>query len=218
MKKEVWLNLGCGILLAEKPFINVDKFLYFEDLVKGKARKDPAYINVRIPKDCKFVHASMTKIPFKDNSVDYVEANDSIEHLSWNEVDVALKEMYRVLKPGCKLGILTTNFDELAKLWTTTITGNLLNTQKSIDRYLWLSQAIYGNQSHGGEYHRVPFNPYSMAYRLQNAGFKLDKITIDIYPTGSPGVVKSKAFAYNKKFLEEKTRIISEMMWVEAIK
>lgn len=217
MKKEVWLNLGCGIYLADKPFINVDKYIDFKTLAKAAKNQDPAYIGARVPKDCAFVQASMTELPFKDNSIDYVESNDSIEHLSWNEVDMAFKEIYRVLKPGGKLGLMTTNFDEVARLWNANITGKKLNTPEEINQYLTLSQVIYGNQSHPGEYHKVPFNPYTLAYRLENAGFNVDNLVIDIYPTGSPCIVKAKAFKTLKEKLKG-TFILTEMMWVEVIK
>ncbi len=216
-KEEVWLNLGSGVSLADKPFINVDNFFDVEDLIKGIKAKDPQYVNARVPKGYKFVRASMTKLPFEDNSVDYVECNDAIEHLSWNDVDKALSEMFRVLKTGGKLGLATTNFDELANLWTLNITGNPLKTQKDIDRYLSLTKVIYGNQVHEGEFHKVPFNPYTIAYRLKNAGFDLSNLTIDIFPTGSPTIVKSKAYKHHLKSMKG-TYVLTENMWVEAIK
>ena len=216
-KEEVWLNLGCGVSLADRPFINVDNFFDVEDLIKGIKEKDPQYVNARVPKDYAFVRASMTKLPFANESIDYVECNDAIEHLSWNDVDVALREMFRVLKKGGKLGLATTNFDELAKLWTLNITGNPLKTQKDIDRYLSLTQVIYGNQVHEGEFHKVPFNPYTIAYRLQNAGFDISKLTIDIFPTGSPTIVKSKAYKHHLKNMEG-NYVLTEGMWVEVTK
>jgi SAM-dependent methyltransferase len=216
-KEEIWLNLGCGVSLADRPFVNIDNFFTLDQLKDGIKRKDPAYVNARVPKDVKFIKASMTALPYQNETVDYVECNDAIEHLSWNEVDVALREIYRVLKPGCKLGLATTNFDELAKLWTLNITGNNLSTQLDIDRYVSLAKIIYGNQVHEGEFHRVPFNPYSIAFRLKEAGFDLKKITIDIFPTGSPTIIKSKAYAHHAKSLEG-TFVATEGMWVEAIK
>jgi len=34
-KEEVWLNLGSGVSLADRPFINVDNFFNLGDLKKG---------------------------------------------------------------------------------------------------------------------------------------------------------------------------------------
>jgi len=216
-KGEVWLNLGCGVLLADPPFINVDKYFSLEELKTGVESKDGAWVNARLPEGVKFQQASMTDLPFEDNSVDYVESNDAIEHLSWNEVDVALKEMYRVLKPGGKLALGTTNFDELAKLWTLNITGNPLKTQVDIDRYISLTKIIYGNQVHPGEFHRVPFNPYSIAYRLQNAGFALKDILITMLPTGSPITVVPRAVEFMEEELK-KCFVATEGMWIEVNK
>lgn len=216
-KDEVWLNLGCGVSLADKPFINIDNSFELEDLVDGINRKDPAYVNARVPKECSFIQTSMTKLPFEDGTVDYIEANDSIEHLSWNEVDVALKEMFRVLKIGGKLAISTLNFDALAKLWTEFVTGNNLSKQEDVDRYVLLAKAIYGNQVHTGEFHKVPFNPYSIAYRLKEAGFDINKINITIFPTGTPTVVVQRAYAHHAESLKG-TFASTEGMWVEVIK
>lgn len=215
-KKEVWLNLGCGVSLADD-FINVDNFFDLEDLKEGQRTKEGPFKNARVPKGAKFVRGNMCALPFKDNYADYIECNDAIEHMALGDVQKALSEMYRVLKPGGKLGLQTTNFDELAKLWTLNITGNSLSTQKDVDAFVTLSQVIYGNQAGPGEFHRTAFNPFVLGYHLRNAGFKLEDITITIYPTNSPIMLPQKAY----KHMEDKLKnmvILTEMMWAECLK
>jgi len=218
MKKEkpIWLNLGCGISLASD-FINVDNFLDYEDLKKGAETKEGFYKNAKVMPRSKFVKGDICELPFEDNYADYIEANDVIEHIEMRKVDKALSEMYRVLKPGAKLGLSTTNFDALAKLWTINVTGNPLSTQQDIDRMITLSQVIYGHQSTPGEYHKVPFNPYIIGYRLQAAGFKVENIKITIYPTNSPEMMPQLAYKGICTNLKDSV-ILTEMMWVEAIK
>ena len=218
MKKEkpIWLNLGCGISLASD-FINVDNFLDYEDLKKGAETKEGFYKNAKILPRSKFVKGDICALPFKDDYADYIEANDVIEHIEMRKVDTALSEMFRVLKPGGKLGMSTTNFDALAKLWTINVTGNPLNTQTDIDRMITLSQVIYGHQSTAGEFHKTPFNPYIIGYRLQMAGFKTENIKITIYPTNSPEMMPQKAYKGITNYAKG-TVILTEMMWIEAIK
>lgn len=214
-KAQVWLNLGCGVNLADD-FINVDKFFSKEDLEKGIKNKDPLLANARVPKGAKFVQADMCNLPFKDNYADYIECNDAIEHMAMSEVIPALTEMYRVLKPGGKLAVSTTNFDELAKLWTLNITGNSLSTEQDIARYTTLSQVIYGNQAGEGEFHKVPFNPFSLGYYLQTVGFKLPDITITVFPTNTPWIYHQKA--YEHFVFPKKTVVLTEELLAEAIK
>jgi len=216
-QKEVWLNLGCGVSLADAPFVNVDNFFTLEDLKKGQGDPKSPYMNARIPKGAKFVKGDMLALPFKDNHFDYIECIDAIEHIGIYSVEKALSEMYRVLKPGCKLGLSTTNFDELARLWTLNVTGNAFKTQRDFDAYHTLAKVIYGNQAGPGEYHKVPFNPFIMGLLLQKAGFKLNDIVINIFPTNSPNRMPIKSYKHQEENLKN-TITLTEMMWVTATK
>jgi ubiquinone/menaquinone biosynthesis C-methylase UbiE len=214
---QVWLNLGCGVSLADLPFINVDKFFTKEDLENGINKKDPLLVNARVPKGAKFVQADIAvHLPFEDNYADYIECNDAIEHMAMCEVIPALTEMYRVLKPGGKLAVSTTNFDELAKLWILNVTGKSLSTKEEIDRYITLSQVIYGNQAGPGEFHKVPFTPFSLGYYLQTAGFKLKDIVITVFPTNSPLMAHQKA--YDHFSFDKGTVVLTEELLAEATK
>lgn len=216
-KEEVWLNLGCGIGLANPPFINVDNFLTLEEMKRDVKTKSGMFKNAKIPKDVKFVKGDICDLPFPDGYADYIEANDVIEHIEMRLVDKALSEMFRVLKPGGKLGLSTTNFDALAKLWTINVTGNPLSTQMDIDRMITLAQVIYGHQSTLGEFHKTPFNPFIIGYRLQSVGFKMENIVINIFPTNSPMMMPQKAYKGIVNYAKD-TVILTEMMWVEATK
>lgn len=212
--KEIWLNLGCGISLSDG-FINVDNFYDLKDLKKGQKTKKGFFQNARVTKETKFVKADICALPFKDNYADYIECNDVIEHMPMNKVLTALREMYRVLKPGHKLGLMTTNFDELARLWTQEIEGNKLDTEEDWNRMFVLSQVIYGNQAWEGEYHKTAFNPFIIGYYLKGAGFDIKNINITIHPTGTPYNIPHKAYGH---LTFEGMAVLTEMMWVEATK
>jgi hypothetical protein len=105
----------------------------------------------------------------------------------------------------------------LAKLWTANITGNLLNTEEDFKRYQTLANVIYGHQASLGEYHKVPFNPPLLGYHFQLAGFKLGNILITVYPTNSPFTAPQKAYDHLRDQLKNSV-VLTEMLWVEAIK
>ena len=54
-QKPVWLNIGCGVSLADAPFINVDNFFTLEDLKNGAGKEGSPYKNARVPKNVEFV-------------------------------------------------------------------------------------------------------------------------------------------------------------------
>lgn len=217
MKKPIWLNIGCGVGLADSPFINIDNYMTLADLKKGAKTKKGPFCNARVPKGALFIKADVCDLPFKDNSVDYIECNDCIEHMPQALVHTALAEMYRVLKPGAKIGLSTTNFDELAKLWTLNVAGNPLSTPEDFKKYQTLANIIYGHQASLGEYHKVPFNPFLLGYHFQQAGFSLKNILITVYPTNSPILAPQKAYAHMADKLKNSV-VLTEMLWVEAIK
>jgi len=77
LKGVVRLNIGCG-KKHEKGFINLDLRDLGQDIVW----------DVR------------EGIPFPDNSVDLIWSQHVMEHLTNHEAEMAIREMYRVLKVG----------------------------------------------------------------------------------------------------------------------
>lgn len=75
MKKLIRINLGCGEDFSDE-LIGFDLYDYGQQYKEFDLEKD--------------------KLPFKDNEVDYIFANHSLEHLK--EVKHILNEAWRVLK------------------------------------------------------------------------------------------------------------------------
>src|SRR3972149_5524962 len=124
------LNLGCGTQ-QKKGFVNVDNY------VEGK-------------KGYEFVKADIRKLPFEDNTVEYVEMMSVLEHLPYRDTITALDEIYRVMRPGAELVLLTENFDGLAMSWIRMCMEGF-NPQEYIDTV----ETIYGNQLNDGEFHKA---------------------------------------------------------------
>jgi SAM-dependent methyltransferase len=207
--KKIQLNLGCGIGV-KSGFINVDKFYTLKQLKSKKGIFKKAIME----KGGTYVQADMCNLPFKDNYADYIETVNVIEHISFRNIEKAFSEMYRVLKPGHKVLMLTTNFDQLAKFWTEKVAGKIFDNKQIIDDYFELTECIYGNQLYEGEYHIMPFNPYFLNALLQRVGFKAKKIKIVVFPMGSNQLNKKlKTQKWEKNAVAR-----TEFILVEAIK
>lgn len=174
MKKEIKLNLGCGVHLL-KDFINIDNSFTFKQLQEKKG----IFKFAKIEKGAKFIKTDMAKLPFDDNSIDYIECLEAIEHIPYNKVSAVIREMHRVLKKGAKAVIFTTDFDDIAQIWMDHIKGKEYNA----DHWKLMLGLIYGLQITEGEYHRSLFNPTFFNGLLQACGFT--KFKMVVYPRGT---------------------------------
>ena len=153
------LNLGCGNA-QRKGFTNVDNY------VDGK-------------KGFKFVKADIRKLPFENNSVDYVEMMSVLEHLPYKDVIPTLMEIRRVMKSGAELIIQTENFDGIALAWI----DMGMNAFNPIE-YINAMETVYGNQQNEGEYHKTAFNPPFLTVCLKESGFQVKSVAN--YPRNLP--------------------------------
>lgn len=174
-KKEIKLNIGCGVGLLPD-FINVDKHFTLKDLKSKKG----AYANATIGKNAKFVKADILKLPFKKNYADYIICIDVIEHIRMRQVIPAMKELYRVLKPGGRMLLMTTDFNDLIDYW-----NEIRRKKFDLASYLEVAEIIYGNQAgvEEGELHKSAFTSDFLNLCLQSGGFA--KYTLSGYARGS---------------------------------
>ena len=190
------LNLGSGILV-KKGFTNVDLYKV-EDM---KNHTGPCKQSIW-EKGGKYIQADIRMLPFKDNSVDYVEMFEVLEHMPFRQVVGVLKEIRRVMKPEAKMRLHTPNFDGLAKDWIDIITSKF-----DIKVYMGVIETIYGNQAANGEFHNCPFNPSLMNYFLTQAGFMKGKIEVirkhTPLPTFGSEKFAKKSMARNEILLVE---------------
>lgn len=92
---KVYVNIGCGVNTGPE-FINVDA----------------------VPQAKTHIIADAARLPmFADNSVDMVYASHVIEHFPRGAVSGALKEWFRILKPGGVLRFGVPDFDQLIKMY-----------------------------------------------------------------------------------------------------
>jgi ubiquinone/menaquinone biosynthesis C-methylase UbiE len=179
--KPINLNLGCGIHLV-KDFINVDSE-YEEVDIRGK---QGIFVNANIEEDAVYVKADIRKLPFKDNYADYAEAIDVVEHIPISDVGLAFNEMFRVMKPGSVIKIVT---PDMNGVFVDFIRGELSPTINLL-YYNELAQVIYGNQKYYGEFHKCPFTPRFLMHCLTTAGFS--NLRIEMYRGGTPSMMLPK--------------------------
>ncbi len=189
-KKKLMLNLGCGVRVI-KDFINIDNSFTLKDLQQKKG----VFKNAVIEKGGKFVQADMKKLPYKNDSVDYIECSEAIEHIPLREVILVFNEIHRVLKPGCKAIVLTTDFADIARMWL----DELNKEDFSIERFFEICTYIYGNQLTNGEYHRSAFSPWYIKRLSDTVGFK--DLKVILYPKNSiPPEMKTMVWGKNAVF------------------
>ena len=147
------LNIGCGND-KRAGYINID--------VRSEVNPDLCY-------DVEKYLLSF----FPNDSIDEILAIDFIEHLSFNKVELFLKDCFRVLKKGGVLKIQIPNLQ--------------LHFRNSLDgKYSWkeLSYWIYGGQDNPFNYHKSGFLEHQFIKLLESVGFKVIKkeyIHVNIY-------------------------------------
>lgn len=169
----VKLNLGSGMNI-KRGFINVD--LYDPEEIKNHTG---ICVNSTWKKGMTYIQADIRALPFKNNSADYVEMFEVLEHIPFRQTVEVLKEIRRVMKKGAKLYLHTPNFDGLVRDWLDIAMGKF-----DYPTYLNVIETLFGNQLANGEFHNAPFNPQLMNYYLVEAGFKQGKM--EVIRKGSP--------------------------------
>jgi predicted SAM-dependent methyltransferase len=103
---------------------------------------------------------------FSDNVFSEIYASHIVEHLDYNgELQAALKEWYRVLKPGGRIYISVPDLDILARLF-------IDKTQLTLDERFAVMRMMFGGHVDKFDYHVVGLNHEILAAYLLAAGFE----------------------------------------------
>ena len=141
---KLYVNLGCGqnIVPSTKDikWWNIDKFI-------GTQHPD-------------FLEGDVLHIPLKDSSVDYMLLDQVLEHIRMQDIPAVLHEIRRVLKSGGRCVICVPDFKGAVKQWISIDHDKCFNPFY----YHYLSEVIYGNQNHDGEYHKTAMSPGFLHY------------------------------------------------------
>ncbi len=107
-------------------------------------------------------HSNITKLKFKDNSVDLIYASHVLEYFDRDEVIPILQEWYRVLKPNGILRLAVPNFRAMVELY--------LFEEYPIENFLG---PLYGKMEMGGDmiYHKTTYDWNSLFNLLKKIKF-----------------------------------------------
>lgn len=101
---------------------------------------------------------------FADNSFDVVYSSHVLEHMDYQgELQSALQQWLRVLKPGGAVEICVPNLESLSRL--------ILNSDLSAEQHFHVMRIIFGGHMHPHDYHQVGFTPTIIRDVLLSAGF-----------------------------------------------
>ena len=107
----------------------------------------------------------------QSNSVDLIEHHHMIEHLSFAEVEQALSEWYRVLRPAGYLLFTCPDIRAIAHLYLRyALFKDLKSREQKID---YAIRMFVGSQEHEGMYHKNHFDAERVRRLLPRYGFRV---------------------------------------------
>lgn len=178
MTHDIRLNLGCG----GRPlpgYLNVDR----DDIEAMTSRyPDRSFDDVPI-----IYPFDIFNLPFPDSSISEVRAESLVEHLSFAEEPLFFNETRRVLRPGGRMVIQTTDFEAIARLWLDArddwqdfyrsdpeaIAATHWFGQYSYamdNRWGYLTAAIFGSQNGEGQFHRNCYTEGKLRAIMEHLG------------------------------------------------
>ncbi len=146
------------------------------DLGCGDHKKD-GYLGLDNRRDSSAdVLADVRALPFRNLTVDEINASHILEHFPRSTTSAVLREWHRVLKPGGSIQLFAPRLEHYALL---TLFAALLGA--TIDHIL---PYLYGTQDYQGNYHFTGFTAGSLKSTLELAGFSQVRVRRGRQPQG----------------------------------
>jgi predicted SAM-dependent methyltransferase len=113
------------------------------------------------------IAADVRKLPFTDQTFDYILASDIIEHFPISETQDVLKEWIRVLKPGCIIEFRLPNMEAIVEDYVKRKNEKRKDGSPIAGYFSWL---LFGGQDYPGNFHYVGFDRKSFKYECTRSG------------------------------------------------
>jgi predicted SAM-dependent methyltransferase len=123
---------------------------------------------------------NFVEIPYKDESISAIHSEHSLEHVSFAEVEQALKEWYRVLMPQGELHLMMPDFEDCCRMYLTTTDKRI--TVSGHGAKWWYKRTIYGIQTSlegepdEAQFHLSGFSCGEMQGLLEKTGFQIKDV------------------------------------------
>lgn len=116
-------------------------------------------------------------LPYPENSVEEVNMQDFLEHLSKHRQEPFLRDLYRVMKPGAKVYIQIPDLGVAAKRYCGCL-ENPSPLQHRLDG-TQMASVLYGGQDYESNYHKWGYDTQSLVTILERVGFAVRYISSD---------------------------------------
>lgn len=181
------LHIGCGLDLKED-YVNIDMDSKEDILKRYQGSNNPAFKMYK-EKGIQIHNYNVFDLPYEDGTVDEIECNSFLEHLSFVEERDFFLEVKRVLKPGGVLKFSVPDFEWIVRKWIEakddwrdfyyTDRGEYYFGQgnRNMDtRWGYLTTAIFGNQGAPGQYHKNAYTRDKIKAAMEKIGFELVEV------------------------------------------
>lgn len=129
------------------------------DVGAGKHPKE-GYLSVDAYADAD-IEAEMWDLPFEDGEVTAIYSSHALEHIPKAMVMPTLKEWFRVLQKGGTVEVRVPDLRWVCRNWLEKQTND------------WHMDAIFGNQTDEGQFHKTGYTPDLLRRYLEQAGFEV---------------------------------------------
>jgi predicted SAM-dependent methyltransferase len=169
------------------------------------------------------------KLPFKDNSFDFVYCEHMIEHISYDQASRMLEECNRVMKKGAKIRISTPDLDKYLSLFE----SNISSIQEDFIVFMrsnWLSRFKFDNDKDLPHHilnlnmhawgHQYIYCYSTLSEQLIKKGFvSLERYDNDCSNNRTLSKLEKHAYTLEKRGIKDAARMVNfETMNVEATK
>jgi predicted SAM-dependent methyltransferase len=167
------------------------------------------------------------KLPFKDDSFDYIYCEHMIEHISYEQAECMLKECSRVMNKGGKIRVSTPDLDRYLSLFD-------LNKTKIQEDFLIFMKSNWLGKFDNNEnipYHILNLNMHAWGHQyiycystlseqLTKQGFvNLKRYDNDYSDTHSLQKLEKHAYTLESRGVKDAVRMVNfESMNIEAVK
>lgn len=190
-EQRVILNLACGASQGTDALPTCWRH-YEEITVDVDASYSPRFV------------ASMTDLsPIESESVDVVWCRGAIEHLYEHEVPIAMKEMYRVLKPGGEIALTTVDIEKVCAYAANFGLDAPMYRIRSGSEVVFVIDMLYGYRKeielgHDHMAHRTGFSEARLKRAMLDAGFA----AVGVKPLNGAAVECCAIIGFGEKILD----------------